>query len=673
MSPTPILHLFAGPSRFGTPYQDSEACTPDGTTVWRPPARRGDIDALVRECAAPGIIGLADGTFHTYPSVGHAELRRATESGWRVYGLCSMGAIRASEMWHLGVRPFGRVAQMFRDDPDLADDEVALVHGAEEPYYPLSEPMVHIRAYLQHMKSERLLDTPEHAEIVLAMREQWYAGRTLARLRVDLQNIARASALPDLLTSLDRFEPYRLKQQDLLRFLTEKPWLDEAGTVWQTQALNPGNAPTAASGVEKPESTTPTFALSSSLRLRTAEESLALVGPLAAERGVSRVVDITWLDRLGIPVYASIRPNAPEHSLNVHAGKGSTHAEAKIGAYMEAVEFSFAELGRSRVTAHLATPLDILDSFANTIDFIDFCPSQHYPREVQAEDSIGVIEAEELLSLHRTVLVPAELVHHPYNGAPGQHLYTSSTNGLASGNTIAEATVHGLAEVMERHVESFLTLGATSYWVDPATLSPPLRAMVQRFESAGLEVHLRYAPNDFGLAYLSASVFEDGDSPAAISSGMGFHCNSDIAAIRALSEAAQSRLTTIHGGRDDLVTMHLLFDELGREKEQAMKAALRASTSDRTNSIAFGEIPDINAKTIAGAYTALTDGLKRAGLHHLTRVVLTEASCPFQVVRIIVPGAEWYHYENKRVGPRLLRYVTEQSARQSANSSQPPI
>lgn len=653
MNSRKIVHIFAGPSLFGTPFQDAGPDTLGGAVVWLPPARRGDIAALINRCDAPGILGLADGTFHSYPSVAHAELRDAVQKGWLVYGLCSMGAIRAAEMQHMGVRPFGRVAQMFCDDPDLPDDEVALVHAADAPYLPFSEPMVHIRAYLDHMAASGLLDARQHAELAAVMRERWYAGRTFTLLRAELQRIGRPGAHEALLSHLADFAPYRLKQQDLVHFLAAMPWLHDTGP---ERCATPITAPhdiaaASASGA-------PAFMLSSSLRSRSAEDSLLLARPLAHERGVSRVVDTTWLDRLGIPVYAAIRPNAAKNSLNVHAGKGFTHAEAKIGAYMEAIEFSFAEPGRNRVTPHLATPVAILDSFDNRIQFPDFCPSQHSTVEVRADDAIAVVEADELLSLHRQVLVPAELVLYPYTG-PGLRLYGSNMNGLASGNTVEEATVHALAEVMERHVDSFLKLGAASYWVDPATLPPRLRAMVDRFESAGMAFHLRYAPNEFGLAHLSGFVLEDSDSPAAMASGMGFHCNSDIAAVRAIAEAAQSRLTTIHGGRDDLVALHLLFNQLGPEREQAVKAQMRQSVADRTHSIAFGEIPDMRAGTIEAARGALTAGLQRAGLHHMARVVLTDEQCPFQVVRIIVPGAEHYNPDHQRVGPRLLRYFKE--------------
>ena len=59
--------------------------------------------------------------------------------------------------------------------------------------------------------------------------------------------------------------------------------------------------------------------------------------------GISRVTDSTRLDRIGIPVFSSIRPSAAEASLCVHAGKGTTTTEARTGALMEAIEFAFSD------------------------------------------------------------------------------------------------------------------------------------------------------------------------------------------------------------------------------------------------------------------------------------------------------------------------------------------
>jgi ribosomal protein S12 methylthiotransferase accessory factor len=406
-----------------------------------------------------------------------------------------------------------------------------------------------------------------------------------------------------------------------------------------------------------------TTRLSSSLRARTAEQSLPIAAALAMSRGVSRVVDTTWLDRIGIPVYASIRPDALKGSICVNAGKGFTHAEAKIGAYMEAIEFSFAPHGRNGVEYRLVSPHELLSSFRGEIRFPDFAPV--LGRLIQASDRLAVVTGQEICAGLGDVLVPGELVYSPFFDNPGVRLYGTSTNGLASGNTLQEATVHALAEVMERHVRSFDVLDDRSCLVDIADATPKIRDMAARIDRAGLRCYLRYSENGFGLPYFSAYVLEPDEHAAlAVASGFGFHPNSDIAAVRAIAEAAQGRLTFIHGGRDDIIKRFSLGETLGREQELHYLRQLRELATSDVSRVRFTEIPNANVATITAAEESLFEALRREGLRHVVRIRLTEPDYPFQVVRVVVPGAEAYEHELKRVGPRLLRYFQPQRSAQ---------
>ncbi|WP_198155887.1 TfuA-like protein [Herbaspirillum autotrophicum] len=197
--------------------------------TWRPPVRRGDIEQLLFQHDKPGVIGLADGTFHSYPSVGHVELRDALETGWDIYGLCSMGAIRASEMFHMGMIPWGEVAGRFCRDRNFSDDEVALVHSAEAPYVPLSEPMLHLREFCTHAQKNGLLTDTQANTILYSLKQRWYGDRTIANFCVELKAVCTDKKLLDaLLAATHDFTPYRLKQADLISFVIEHPWTEGA-------------------------------------------------------------------------------------------------------------------------------------------------------------------------------------------------------------------------------------------------------------------------------------------------------------------------------------------------------------------------------------------------------------------------------------------------------------
>jgi hypothetical protein len=216
------ITIFAGPSLYGAGIDRAAHPNID----WLPPARRGDFDRLL-EGGGVGVIGLADGTFQSYPSVGHAEIRRALEAGWRVFGLCSMGAIRACEMAHMGMKPWGRVAEMFVQDADLADDEVALVHGADAPFLPISEPLLHIREFLRQMTARGLLEQCQADQVATRLHRRWYGQRTLSQLRAEVTASCAGGLSERLHSHIKQFSEFRLKQRDLSAFVQARPWLTQ--------------------------------------------------------------------------------------------------------------------------------------------------------------------------------------------------------------------------------------------------------------------------------------------------------------------------------------------------------------------------------------------------------------------------------------------------------------
>jgi len=257
------------------------------------------------------------------------------------------------------------------------------------------------------------------------------------------------------------------------------------------------------------------------------------------------------------------------------------------------------------------------------------------------------------------VLVPAELVYVPFRNNPGPSIYGTSSNGLSSGNTIEEATVHGLAEVLERDVTSFNRVKERSMLVDIGDAPPKIKQLLDKINAAGLSCRLRYVPNVFGMAYFVANVLEEDEHCAvAVATGIGFHPIREIAGVRAITEAVQSRLSHIHGGRDDIIKDFVAAAEIGQGAHLSRLRELRERINDATNSIRYDEIPDFEHEigSIPEALQCLYAGLDRAGLEHVVRIVFTEPDYPFQVVRTIVPGAELFDSSLKRVGPRILAY-----------------
>ena len=213
--------LFAGPSACGIPSVRFERA---GVEL-RPPVRRGDIDRLLGEPGPRATVVVCDGAFQSVPAVSHAELCRALDAGRTVWGVSSLGAIRAFELRGEGMRGFGEVYAMFERIGDFADDEMCLLHSAESPYFPLSEALVNVRHALARRGRSLGITDASAAAVIERLRRLWFGDRTqgcVRRILVDELGIG-ASAADALLSWITR---HPVKTRDLERLLRARPWRD---------------------------------------------------------------------------------------------------------------------------------------------------------------------------------------------------------------------------------------------------------------------------------------------------------------------------------------------------------------------------------------------------------------------------------------------------------------
>jgi ribosomal protein S12 methylthiotransferase accessory factor len=403
-----------------------------------------------------------------------------------------------------------------------------------------------------------------------------------------------------------------------------------------------------------------TFRLSSSLRAERLETTLSRARSVAQKVGISRVTEITRLDRVGVPVFASIRPDAQSGSLCVNAGKGLTVAEARVGAYMEAIEFAFAEYNRSGIRVRTARAREIYDGSDRPEAILDFCPTME--TEIELDAPVACVEASDICSKSK-FLVPAELVFLPYPLAlDGNTYFGSTSNGLSSGNSILEASIHGLTEVIERDIRSFQSVDDQSLLVQGNSLPPLIANIVTNLSSVGLALYVRTVKNMFGMPFFMAVVAEpESNNPIYINGGYGCHPCSLIALTRAVCEAVQSRLSFIHGGRDELIERYQRFDGWSDQERTAYAGRLLAKVSRSEPAISFAEVEDYTdvAEDLESTLELLLASLAKNGLHHVLRVVYTPKSGPLQVVRILVPGLEYFTETTTRIGPRLRDYVRD--------------
>lgn len=378
----------------------------------------------------------------------------------------------------------------------------------------------------------------------------------------------------------------------------------------------------------------------SSLRCVPPRTTLAHAKAWARRAGVTRVTDITRLDRLASPVFAAIRPRS--QSSAVTYGKGLLPIDAQVGAYMEAIEFYFAEPGTSPVATRWGTPREVAGAEHAADAILDYVPA--FRKKIELDGPLLLAEATDVES-GAPAWVPAELAFHP---APdvGQRIFGSTTNGLASGNSVLEASVHALAELIERDIWSFERLRDTSRLVTPDSLPALVSEPIERAARAGLELVVRHVPNDYGLAFFSAFVV-DPERPTLkfLNGGWGCHALREIALIRAVCEAAQGRLAFIHGGRN--------FAAPGDDDAALWRRfSARVTATDRT--IDYREIPARKAeRSLEAQWRLLIRCLRRVTDAPIYRLRYTPADAPLQVIRLIVPTLENHKESTLRVGRRL--------------------
>lgn len=271
--------------------------------------------------------------------------------------------------------------------------------------------------------------------------------------------------------------------------------------------------------------------------------------------GITRLADITYLDKIGIPVVSASRPCS--HSVSISMGKGVDLFSAYASALMEGIEFYQAENQQLAHTAE-STPA------ALTREQVAFQTQGLRLKDEElnhsiSETSVKWCEALDILT-DKKILVPYESVNTNYKDHSSSNIFQSSTNGLASGNSHEEATVHAICEIIERDAiciwEQSPSRIKFSGLIDNSTITcVDCLANLEKISAAGLLCRILDLTSNIGVSVFMV-VLIDTDNlvnyPAKIVYGSGCHLRKDIALSRAITEAAQVRLTTIIGSRDDI-------------------------------------------------------------------------------------------------------------------------
>ena len=406
-------------------------------------------------------------------------------------------------------------------------------------------------------------------------------------------------------------------------------------------------------------------------RTITSEETYDRVHAEARALGMTRLADITGMDRIGIPAYSAIVPRSKD-IISIYTGKGIALIDAKVGALMEAIERQTALRARPHIVIgsleELRSNYVVLDPAEAKLNLLpDYSETRRY----------DWILGQELIS-KGDVLVPAGLVGYFWDElSPGPFVRFSSTNGLASGNVREEAICQALCELIERDAWTLADIGAHLIpWVrrrlvDPETanegeddfeafqtLEVEDDPALELFYRAGLRPVLHDITSDIGIPTVFAAVLDESfPGCSMIHGGLGTHPDARVSVRRALTEAAQSRCVDIQGVREDLCPPGSTRSAFNWHTSRISEVNRKVWTINNSSvHKGISSLPSTVHDDVQQDIDYLLSRLESYGIHQVIVVDFTPSGAPFAVVRVIVPELETWSVNYAKLGRRALKF-----------------
>ncbi len=363
-------------------------------------------------------------------------------------------------------------------------------------------------------------------------------------------------------------------------------------------------------------------------RACSAAETLARMRPHMFRAGITRLGTVTGMDRLGIPVAQTSRPDAV--LLSVDSGKGVTTEQALASALMEGFERSVGEQFTPKVIWAEESDAKCVTAFPRVAG------SGNLPNKKWAIAK-GILSGKEWFVPLNTVIMRPNIGMF--------ETYCCWSNGLSSGNNYEEAVVGGLYEVMERDAVNSSLRATRASMLDLSTISDPvILELLAKAENAGCKFNVLDVTNDLCLPTYHAYLYDFEDPMSVIAYGSGAHLSPAVAVSRALCEAAQARAVWMTGTRDDI----------GHEKFTMARKEDNKLEYERLQSVC--DVIPFNSPNQSGCsfdmdIQTLIVKLEAAGMPEPLVVRMDDShDFPCSVVKILAPGLAGYYSKGCRPG-----------------------
>lgn len=397
---------------------------------------------------------------------------------------------------------------------------------------------------------------------------------------------------------------------------------------------------------------------------------------------------LTPLDTIGIPVWVvALFPEDPalDGIMPYGVGYGASDDQAVLGALGEIAEMVFPTLSLSARTKTRASYHDLVGVHGTgaVADPLMLCLPAGSP--VDRHAVLEWVEARRWAD-GSTVLVPIDLAAYSAKElSPGYRPFaTIISNGMGAGPDLDWAVGHGLLELLQRDGNGLLFRALDSgVLLDlPDDLPASTKAILAKFEAAGIEVMPKFATDEFGIANLYCVGRERGgyEPPASImltGCGEAAHPDRGQALDKALCEFAASRVRKAfaHGPAtlaERLAPPNYVARFMARAGAaakssdpralDAMRAWSRASATDLRHWLADtvhavrshkafdtlprADVPDGHARSKLALDAVLGRGFD------VLYVDMSPPDAPLATVKVIVPGLEVETMSYARIGER---------------------
>jgi YcaO-like protein with predicted kinase domain len=620
----------------------------DTGIVYTTPAEQGDL--LMAILAGFRNILIIDGYFYSKFPCTTFEIMLALEQGLNVFGAASIGALRAVELDHYGMTGIGYVYGYLRRHAIKPYHVVAQTYRQDDTV--LTPPLIEIIYFLECAMAEGVINQAEtdrclklaatisffsltFASFFRLIRE---AGLTTLQLEnyfnqkdPDHFRIKRADAL-QLLGSFRQIIASRTTEHVLEQFCRAR---DKYLNILYAKYRSDSNLTLTADW--RTSSNRPRRELPASETCRLAEKFFRDLDVVVADTtGFDPPASSFIINVFFVPFYFLGYP------LSSSTGNGDVFDEALASAYMELVEripthnFRIAATGPDLKTV----PLDDIPQYYN------FAAAPLIKEKVVKDH--GNVTATDMLT-GESCTIPRFAVMSMFTG----------TDGNAAGNSLAEAILYGLYELVERDTNQLYQLDPVCReQIDHLRLDPDScdRESISRLEEKGYRLALFQLPNIFGLPCVRCRLF-DLNRNIECHGSTAVRADFHAAVSATLHEAFMQHISYFTGIRDDYRTFqsrkeaHIAYQTAKTTLFDAPPSYLSTATDAR----AF--------PSVAEELDYVVGRLRAAGIRRII-VANTSPAERYVVksVKVIVPGMElWFVPEYQPSGfarERILKTRT---------------